>query len=178
MEMFPQVNEIFVRVYGYEADLTELENAAMGARLWTYRALINAAEELDRYTLPWREYARTDPTPAQYAEWAGFAGPSELAKLLNARELVRSRGREIMDVYNEYWTMQGAAPLDEEDVFTLEGQYMGWGAIDERLQMAAAHRQRVEQGRQQALASPTAQAYTVVTQFGGPQTPFMRRPQG
>lgn len=178
-EVFPEVNELFQRVYGYEADFKKLQDVAIGAEgSGAYKALLEAAEEMDRYTAPWREYARTDPTPAQYAEWAGFSGPQELAKLLNARELVRANGREIMDIYNSYWVMQGAAPITEEEIFTLEGQYMGWGEIDARLQMAASHRERVEQARRQALSSPTAQAYTVTTQFGGPQTPFMRRPQG
>jgi cell wall-associated NlpC family hydrolase len=178
-EMFPQVNELFQRVYGYEANLEELQNVALGAEgSGAYKALITAAEELDRYTLPWREYARTDPTPAQYAQWAGFAGPSELEKLLRARELVRSKGREIMDVYNSYWVMLGAAPITNEDILTLQGEYMGWGAIDERLNMAADHRERQEQARSQWLSGQTAQAYTVASQFGGPQVPFLRRPQG
>jgi murein DD-endopeptidase MepM/ murein hydrolase activator NlpD len=179
VQNFPVVNEIFQRVYGYEADLQKLQDVALGAAgSGAYLALITAAEELDRYTLPWREYARTDPTPQQYSEWAGFAGPSELAKLLNARELVQANGREIMEIYNAYWVAQGAPPISDEDIFILEGQYQGWGAIDARLSMAAEHRSRQDSARSQWLGSPTAQAYTTGTQFGGPQIPYMRRPQG
>jgi hypothetical protein len=179
VSIFPEVNEMFQRVYGYEADLEKLQDVALGAEgSGAYKALLTAAEELDRYTLTWREYARTDPTPAQYAQWAGYAGPSELAKLLNARELVQANGREIMSVYNAYWTAQGAPPISDEDLLILEGQYQGWGAIDSRLQMASEHRERQDQARNQWLSSPTAQAYTTITQFGGPKVPYLTRPQG
>jgi hypothetical protein len=178
-EWFPQVNELFQRVLGTEADYNKLMDVSLGAAgSGAYKAMIAAAEELDRYTAPWREYARTDPTPAQYASWAGYSGPDELAKLLNAQELVRSQGADMMGVYNDYWVSMGAAPMTQEDVLTLSGKYEGWGAIDARLTMAANHRQREEQARRQALNNPTAQAYTVATQFGGPMTPFLMRPQG
>ena len=177
--MFPEVDALFRRVYGYGADLSRLQAVAQGAQgSGAYSALIQAAEELDRYRLVWKNYTEEEPTPQQYAEWAGFAGPEELAKQIQVKELVDAEGPALMRKYNDYWVQQGVQPLSDDDIHTLVGKYEGWGAIDAKMQTALEHRQEVEQAQQQALSSGKAIGWVTSTPFGGSKVVSMARVRG
>lgn len=177
---FANYDKIFRRVYGFGADMTKLQDVAMGAEgSGAYQALMDAAEELDRYTLVWRQYSNgVDPTPSQYAQWAGFAGPEELQKRLNVKEWMDQQGPTIMKTWDDYWTAGGSAPMTSGQLETLLGQYQGWGALDAKLQAAKDHKAAQDQARNNWLSQGTAVAYTTITSFGGPQTPLLRAPQG
>ena len=177
--MFPSVDALFRRVYGYGADLSKLQAVAQGAQgSGAYSALIQAAEELDRYRLVWKNYTEDEPTPQQYAEWAGFAGPEELAKQIQVKELVDAEGPALMRKYNDYWLKQGVQPISDDDIRTLIGKYEGWGAIDAKMQTALEHRQDVEQAQRQALSSGKAIGWVTSTPFGGSKVVSMQRVKG
>jgi len=177
--MFPEIDEMFMRVYGYHADKDMLRKVAQGAKgSGAYEALIKAAEELDRFTSVWRLYAKTDPTPQQYAEWAGMAGPEELAKQLEVKEAVASHGAELLRVYSDYWEAQGIPGITIDDVETLLGRYEGWGAIDEKMRIAQEHRDREDAARIYNLGAGTAIGWLTVTPFGGSKVFSMQRIAG
>lgn len=177
--MFPEIDEMFQRVYGYGADRNKLRLMAQNAKgSGAYKALVQAAEELDRYTSVWRLYAKTDPTPEQYAGWAGFAGPEELAKMLEVKELVDSQGEELLRTYSDYWVEQGLPGLAESDIETLLGKYEGWGEIDARMRIAQEHRDRQDTARLNNLSAGVASGWITVTEFGGSKAFSMRRVVG
>lgn len=175
-KMFADVDDLMMRVFGEHADMEQLKNVALGAKgSGAYEARIQLAEELDRYRWVYKSYWKTEPSPQDYARFAGYAGPDELLKELSVREMVKAEGPEMMQVWNDYWVAQGQAPLTQEDVETLVGKYVGWGALEARLRVAEKHKLDREKERQGALQSPTAAIYTSLTEFGGPMLPGLVR---
>ena len=173
---FPEIDELMTRVYGYGADLQKLVDINLNREgSGAYEALIQAAEELDRYRLVFRLDRRRDPTPEEYAGFAGYAGPDELAKEIAVREAVVSEGPAIKNLYDWYWTKQGASPLSEDDLVTLTGKYEGWGAIQRRLDIAEARRKQREQSVAMSLRWGAAISPISYTEFGGPKLPGLRR---
>jgi len=64
-----------MRVYGEHADKNMLRLVAQGAKgSGAYEAKMTLAEELDRYRWTYKSYYKTEPTPADYARFAGYAG--------------------------------------------------------------------------------------------------------
>ena len=177
--MFPEIDEMFMRVYGYHADSDRLRLVAQGAKgSGAYEALVKAAEELDRYTLVWRLYTKTDPSPQQYAEWAGLAGPEELAKMLEVKEMVSSQGPELLRVYSDYWEQMGLPGLTTDDIETLLGKYEGWGEIDAKMRVAQDHRAKEESARLFNLSAGAAIGWLTMAPFGGSKVFSMQRIQG
>jgi hypothetical protein len=131
---FPDADKLMRRIYGTPADKNKMLDMVLGREGGgAYEAMLKAAEELDRYTWVWKSYYRTMPTPQDYARLAGYTGPEELQKEITVRETVLSEGPSIKQVYNKYWTARGEAPLSDEDLETLIGQYQGWGRISAKL---------------------------------------------
>jgi hypothetical protein len=177
--LFPKIDALFRRVYGYGADKAKLRLMAQGAKGGgAYEALITAAEEMDRYRSAWKLYTKEEPTPAQYAEWAKMSGPDELLKMIEVKEFLSSHGVELTTQYNNYWVSQGLPGITADDLETLAGKYEGWGAIDAKMRIAEDHKTRQDQARKYNLSVGAAQGWVSMTPFGGTKVTSMQAIQG
>ena len=173
---FPAIDRMFWRIYGHGADLQKLIDVNLDRPgSGPYEAMVQAAEELDRYTGAYREWARHDPTPEDYARFAGMSGPAELEKEIMVLENMKAKGPRIRQRYDEYWGKQGVAPLSDDELETLLGEYQGWGSIQARLDMADERRKLREQSVEMSLRWGAAIAPIAFTEFGGTKLPGLRR---
>jgi len=164
------------RVYGYGADLERLVDANLGrVGSGTYEALIQAAEELDRYRMAYRLTFKRDPTPEEYASFADLGGPDELEKLITVRETIKAEAPTLQKVYNAYWVPRGGAPLMDEDMEKLVGKYEGWGAVQARLDMAEARMRQRQAAVEMSLRWGAAMTPIAYTEFGGSKLPGLKR---
>jgi hypothetical protein len=177
--VFGRVNELFLRVYGHGADVNKIQDVFLRRPgSGEYEAMMKAAEELDRYTWIWKSYYKTEPTPQDYARLMGYTGPEELLKEITVREQIASKGPEIKNIYNAYWTPLGYDEISDDEIETLIGKYEGWGAVDARLQKAQKRYDTYMESRSMALRWGTSIAPVSYTEFGGPQVPSLRRIAG
>jgi hypothetical protein len=172
---FREVDELLMRVFGEHADLEMLKKVALGsADSGVYESKIQLATELDRYRWEFKSYYKVEPTPEDYARFAGYAGPQELAKELEVRELIQARGPSLQKIYNQYWVPLGYESMDDDDVETLVGKYEGWGAIEARMTMAEQHKSQWINAREQAFYYGAAYSPVSYPEFGGVMLPGLR----
>lgn len=173
---FAAVDELLMRVYGYHADLQKLIDVNLNRPgSGAYEALIQAAEELDRYTLAFRLWAKRDPTPEDYAGFAEMAGPDELMKEIEVQEKMRSEGGKIRSAYDRFWTEQGVAPMTDDELRSYLGEYQGYGALEARLNLAMERRKLREQSVEMSLRWGAAISPIAYTEYGGPKLPGLKR---
>jgi peptidoglycan hydrolase-like protein with peptidoglycan-binding domain len=151
--MYDQTNELMTRVYGNGVTKDELIDMVMKrSGSGELDALLTQATKLDQYTWIFKQQNGTDPTPADYAKYAGYTGPAELQWEITTQEAM-SQNR---DVINEALIAVGEAPLTDAELKTLYGEQAGYGTIAAKV--TAAKKKQAEQKSAEDWAYAGAQS--------------------
>jgi len=125
-EMYEEVNDLLMRVYGQGVSKDELKDMVLGrTNSGELKALINQATKLDAYTWIHKQYYDTAPTPEDYARYAGFTGPAELQWEIVTHEKVN----EMRETVNEALVKAGYDPFTDEELTTMYGEQEGYGDL-------------------------------------------------
>jgi len=141
-EMYEEVNDLLMRVYGDGVTKEELKDMVLGRpNSGELRALINEATKLDQYTWLHKKYYGSVPTPDDYAKYAGYTGPAELQWEIVTNEKVA----EMRDTVNETLAKAGYDPFSDDELFTLYGEQEGYGDLAAKVRKATKEAQDIEQ---------------------------------
>lgn len=146
-EMYPEVSDLLQRVYGMSVTEDDLKDMALGrAGTGDLRALINEAQKLDSYRWIHKQYYGAEPTPADYAKYAGYAGPDELQWEIVTQERIG----EYSDVIKEDFKIGLGLDIADDDIFTMLGEQEGYGELRAEWTKAKKKRKDVEEGEKGA----------------------------
>jgi hypothetical protein len=146
-EMYPEVSDLLQRVYGMSVTEDDLKDMALGrAGTGDLRALINEAQKLDSYRWVHKQYYGAEPTPADYAKYAGYAGPDELQWEIVTQERIG----EYSDVIKEDFKIGLGLDIADDDIFTMLGEQEGYGELRAEWTKAKKKRKDVEAGEKGA----------------------------
>jgi hypothetical protein len=127
-EMYEDVNELLMRVYGDGVTKGELRDMVLGRQnSGELRALINQATKLDQYTWVHKQYYGSEPTPEQYAQYAGYTGPAELQWEIVTQEKVDEMRPEITEAWAKVYPNEPL--ISDEELYTLYGEQEGYGDL-------------------------------------------------
>jgi len=148
-EMYDEVNDMLMRVYGESVSLQELKDMALKrAGSGETSALINQATKLDQYREYHKQYYGVEATPDDYARYAGYVSPAELQWDIVARETA-DQNRETI---KEAWAV--AFPdepmVSDEDIYNMYAGREGYGEMKYKVGEAEEALQKQEQGREWA----------------------------
>ncbi len=150
----PELNEVAQRVLGRTFSQSDLENWAMhGEGSGTTQALMDQASRLDQYRWMHKQYYGTEPTPEDYAKYAGYASPDQLQWEIATNEEVKSMGPEVQKI----WQATYGAPLSDADLRTMVGKTEGYGAIEAQYKEAQKQYQKIETSHDAAFSAQKAQ---------------------
>lgn len=153
-EMLPQANEILTRVFGRGTSLAELENLAMnGQGSGVLRAQLEQATRLEQYRWVHKQKYGTEPTPSDYARYAGYAGPAELQWELNLAENIDEFGPDAQDAWKKVYNEE----LTSEQLRILFGDMKGSGDLKYKLKEAQKQVTEAEQAHDAGFQTPGAQ---------------------
>jgi hypothetical protein len=125
-EMYEEANDLLMRVYGQGVSKDELKDMVLGRpNSGELKALINQATKLDAYTWLHKQYYDTDPTPDDYAKYAGYTGPAELQWEIVTHEKVS----EMRETVNEALVKAGYDAFTDEELTTMYGEQEGYGDL-------------------------------------------------
>ncbi len=140
-EMYEEVNDLLMRVYGQGVSKDELKDMVLGRpNSGELKALINQATKLDSYRWIHKQYYGADPTPDDYAKYAGYSGSSELQWEIVTHEKVN----EMRETVNDAMYKAGYDPFTDEELFTLYGEQEGYGDLASLYRKAAKKADEVE----------------------------------
>jgi hypothetical protein len=163
-EMYPEVSELLQRVYGTNVTEQQLVDMSIGrAGTGELRAMIREAEKLDQYTWIHKQQYGTDPTPQDYAKYAGYTGPEELTWEITTRERMAELGPDIQ----EAWTFQYGAPMSEDDLRTMLGEQEGYGELRYKYKEAQEALGKEEAAWDWSMQAPSANIYYAPSEQGG-----------
>ena len=161
---FPEVNELLQRVYGSGTSLSELENMAMGGEgSGVLEAKINQALKLDQYRWIHKQYYGEEPTPADYARYAGYASPAELQWEITVTEKIAEFGPDIREAWQAYY----GENITDEMLKTLFGEMEGSGDIAYQVKEAEEYQQKQERAREISYSAAWALQPTGAAESGG-----------
>ena len=165
-EMLDSVNELMTRVYGTGVTLPELENLAMGGQgSGSLRAQLDQAARLDQYRATHKLTYGTDPTPTDYAAYAGYAGPEQLKWEIN---LAEDMGEFAPDI-RETWKKVYNEDITDEQLRTLLGNMAGSGDLKYKLKQAKQVVGEEEQKHEAGFSTPTVSPIYGAAEQGGPK---------
>lgn len=134
-EMYPEVSDLLLRVYGETVSKEELKDMVLGrSNSGELKALINEATKLDQFTWIHKQYYGENPTPQDYAKYAGYTGPAELQWEIVTSEKVK----EMKPVITEAWAkaFPNEPMITDEQLYTLYGEQQGYGDIAAKVREA------------------------------------------
>ena len=141
-EMYEEVNDLVTRVYGQSVSKEELKDMVLGRpNSGELKALINQATKLDSYRWVHKQYYDSEPTPDDYAKYAGYSGPAELQWEIVTHEKVN----EMRDTVNEILIKAGYDPFSDEELTTLYGEQEGYGDLASLYRKAAEEANEIKQ---------------------------------
>ncbi|MDD4986649.1 MAG: hypothetical protein PHQ43_12885, partial [Dehalococcoidales bacterium] len=141
-EMYEEVNDLVTRVYGQSVSKDELKDMVLGRpNSGELKALINQATKLDSYRWVHKQYYDSEPTPDDYAKYAGYSGPAELQWEIVTHEKVN----EMRDTVNEILVKAGYDPFSDEELTTLYGEQEGYGDLASLYRKAAEEANEIKQ---------------------------------
>jgi hypothetical protein len=151
--MLPEVNEMLNRVFGSGTTIGELENMAMGGQgSGALKAQINQAMRLDQYRWTHKQKYGTEPTPTDYANYAGYAGPAELQWELNLAEDIGEFGPEVQEV----WTKVYNESISDADLRIMLGDMKGSGELKYKYKKAQEQLKEEEAAHDAGFTTPGA----------------------
>ncbi len=134
-EMYEEVNELLVRVYGDGVTRDELKDMALGREnSGELKALVNEATKLDQYTWTHKQYYGSDPTPEDYAKYEGYSGPAELQWEIVTAEKVDEMRPEITEAWAKVYPNEPM--ITQEQLYTLYGEQQGYGDLRAKVKEA------------------------------------------
>lgn len=145
-EMYDEVNEMLMHVYGEGVTREELKDMALKREgTGELKALINQATKLYEYRELHKQYYGEEATPEDYAKYAGYTSPAELQWDIVATETAA----ENQAIIKEAW---GVAFPDEpmitdEDIYKMYAGQEGYGETKAKVGEAKEMLQKQEQGR-------------------------------
>lgn len=150
-EMYDEVNDLLMRVYGDGVTLDELKAMALGQEgTGELKALINQATKLDAFTEIHRQYYDAAPTPEDYAKYAGYTSAAELQWEIVTQEAVK----ENRDIVQEAWAY--AYPdetlISDDDLYTMYGEQEGYGELRAKVTKAKEEYDKYEEGQDWAYS--------------------------
>lgn len=146
-EMFPETNELLQRVFGETVTKEQLKDMVLGRPgSGELKALINEATKLDQFTWIHKQYYGTEPTPEDYARYAGYTGPAELQWEIVTNEKVKEMLPEIQKAWAKVYPNEPL--ITEEDLFKYYGEQEGYGDIGAKLREMQQKYQEIEQAEQ------------------------------
>jgi hypothetical protein len=126
-EMYPEVSDLMQRVYGETITVDELKDMALGRQgTGELKAMINQATKLDNYRWMHKQYFNADPTPTDYAKYAGYASPAELQWEILTNEKIKEFTPDI----NEAFTKAYGYTLTDAQIKTMLGEQEGYGDLN------------------------------------------------
>ena len=126
-EMYPEISDLMMRVYGESITVDELKDMALGREnSGELKAMINQATKLDNYRWLHKQYYNAEPTPDDYAKYAGYASPSELQWEILTNEKIAEFKPDI----NEAFTKAYGYTLTDEQMKTMLGEQAGYGELN------------------------------------------------
>jgi hypothetical protein len=164
-EQITSVNDLLSRTMGKTVTLGELENLAMGGKdSGTLKAMIDQATRLDTYRWTWKQYHnQQEPTPDDYAQFAGYASVAELQWEIVTNEKIKEYDEAIQDV----WQKAYGETMSAEDMHTMLGETEGYGDLQGKWTKAkemVADEENAQRGAH--YAEKTRVAYTQAEQGG------------
>ena len=163
-EMLPQANELMNRVFGHGTTLDELENVAMGGQgSGALKAQLNQAARLDEYRWTHKQKYGTEPTPTDYARYAGYAGPAELEWELNLAEGIDEFGPDIQEVWKKVYNQE----LSQEELRIMLGDMVGSGELKYKYKQAKEEVTELEQAHDAGFTTPDAMHMYTGAKEGG-----------
>ncbi len=159
-EMYPEVSELLSRVFGRTISKEQLKDMALGrAGTGELRAFIKEAEKLDNYRWIHKQYFGVEPTPADYARYAGYASPDELQWEIVTQERIG----EYSDVIREDFKIGLGLDISDADIFTMMGEQQGYGELRGRWTEAKKKRKEAEDAEK---AARSGEKVTIAYQRG------------
>jgi hypothetical protein len=139
-------------VLGTSVTLADLENLAMGGEgSGALRAQLDQASRLDEYRWEFKRKYGTEPTPTDYAKFAGYAGPAELNWELTLAENMAEVGPDIFETWNKVYTNN---PLTEAQLKVMLGDMKGSGELKYQLKEAQEVVKKEEMAHDAGFTTP------------------------
>lgn len=160
----PEINDVMQRVMGRTLTVEDVQNMVLGREgSGATQALITQAMKLDAFTWPFKQDQGRDPTPEEYASFAGYTGPEELVWKITTRERIAENAPVIQQLWRDVYKRE----LTPEELQILFGEQAGSGALKAQWTAALKQQQEKEAAEQAALNAPRASTPFVAATQGG-----------
>lgn len=146
-EMYPEISELMMRIYGRSITEDELIDMALGRDgAGELKAFINEAEKLDRYRWVHEQYYGVEPTPDDYAKYAGYSGVDELQWEIATNERIA----EYSDTIKSDFKIGMDIDITDDDIRLMMGEQKGYGELRSQWAEAKKRRSKAENAEQAA----------------------------
>jgi hypothetical protein len=153
----PEINDVLERVIGKSLSVTDVQDMVLGREgSGSTQALLTQAMKLDAFTWAFKQDQGRNPTPQEYASFAGYTGPEELVWKITTRERIAENAPVIQALWRDVYKRE----LTAEEMQTLFGEQAGSGAL--KAQWTAAQKQQKEK---ESTEEATQNAPRAITPF-------------
>ena len=166
-EMYDEVNDLLQRVMGQSVSKSELKDMVLGRpNSGELRALINQATKLDAYRWVHKQYYDTEPSPDDYAQYAGYSGVAELQWEIVTTERIAELGPEIQEAFRRAYGYE----LEPDELQAMLGEQEGYGELRKLYTKAQEEVKKEETGVQAAHQEPKTEIAYGKAALGGFET--------